>query len=165
MIKKPALKIGFTLIELLVVISIIGVLATLLLANVSGVRERGRDAQRKSDINQIQKALEIYKASLSAPAYPATGFAALATTVENSSAMQKVPHDPKCGWDGASCTSSWPDYLFIKPSADGDSDTLTYDLVACLENKSDASKDLDQTGCFAACKTDAGGVCFSRREP
>lgn len=51
---------GFTLIELLVVISIIGILATLIFANFVGVRARGRDAVRKSDIKQIQNALRMY---------------------------------------------------------------------------------------------------------
>ena len=51
---------GFTLIELLVVISVIGVLTSLVIMNVMGVRERVRDSQRKSDLNQISKALEMY---------------------------------------------------------------------------------------------------------
>src|SRR3990167_1144019 len=53
---------GFTLIELLIVIVIIGVLATILLANFIGVRQRSRDAQRKADLRQIQSAIELYKA-------------------------------------------------------------------------------------------------------
>ncbi|MBI2195693.1 MAG: type II secretion system protein [Candidatus Levybacteria bacterium] len=52
---------GFTLVELLIVIAIIGVLTTLLMANFIGVRQRARDAQRKSDLRQIQSALELYR--------------------------------------------------------------------------------------------------------
>lgn len=51
---------GFTLIELLVVISIIGVLSALLMANISGIRERARDAKRKSDLKEIKSALRLY---------------------------------------------------------------------------------------------------------
>lgn len=51
---------GFTLIELLVVVSLIGVLATLVLANLNAARQRGRDAQRKSDLRNIQTALRLY---------------------------------------------------------------------------------------------------------
>jgi prepilin-type N-terminal cleavage/methylation domain-containing protein len=53
-------KLGFTLIEILVVISIIGILATLILARLGGVEKSGRDARRKSDLNQYRTALENY---------------------------------------------------------------------------------------------------------
>lgn len=55
--QKPA---GFTLIELLVVISIIGILASLLLARYTTAEKSARDAQRKSDLNQYRIALENY---------------------------------------------------------------------------------------------------------
>jgi len=51
---------GFTLIELLVVISIIGVLSALLMANISGIRQRARDAKRKADLKAIKEALRLY---------------------------------------------------------------------------------------------------------
>lgn len=50
---------GFTLIELLVVISIIGILTALLLANFVGIRERGRDAKIKNDMNALKTALRL----------------------------------------------------------------------------------------------------------
>jgi prepilin-type N-terminal cleavage/methylation domain-containing protein len=51
---------GFTLIELLVVISIIGMLAGIVLVSMTGVRGKARDARRKSDLDQIEKAVELY---------------------------------------------------------------------------------------------------------
>lgn len=53
-------KQSFTLIELLVVIAIIGILSTVVLVSLQGVRARARDARRLSDIKQIQTALEEY---------------------------------------------------------------------------------------------------------
>lgn len=46
--------------ELLVVIAIIGILMTIILVFVSSSRARGRDAQRMSDIEQINTAIAFY---------------------------------------------------------------------------------------------------------
>ena len=51
---------GFTLIELLVVIAIIAILAVLIIINLNVARKKARDAVRKSDLSQIQSALEIF---------------------------------------------------------------------------------------------------------
>lgn len=51
---------GFTLIELLVVISIIAVLSTIGLVSYQGVQSKGRDSIRKSNLNTLATALEIY---------------------------------------------------------------------------------------------------------
>ncbi len=53
---------GFTLIELLVVIAIIGVLASGVLVAINPLEQikKARDAQRKQDLAQIQKPLEVY---------------------------------------------------------------------------------------------------------
>ncbi|PIP15252.1 hypothetical protein COX47_00635, partial [Candidatus Roizmanbacteria bacterium CG23_combo_of_CG06-09_8_20_14_all_35_49] len=51
---------AFTLIELLLVIIILGVLATLIIGNFFTSLKKGRDARRKGDLEQIQRALEMY---------------------------------------------------------------------------------------------------------
>ncbi len=58
----PKNNSGFTLIELLIVILVIGALSGVLLGvvNSSGVRQKARDSQRKSDLKRIQTALELY---------------------------------------------------------------------------------------------------------
>lgn len=131
-------KAAFTLVELLVVIGIIGALASLLVPNFMAARERARDAQRKSDLRQLQKALELYKQDQTNSQYPATdsflanpgycwssggtGSSCPAGTVY----MSKVPGDPK--------TSTPTQYYYARNG----SDPQQYNLCACLENKADA---------------------------
>lgn len=65
---KNSLKKGFTLIELLVVISIVSVLSSTVLVALEGAKAKGRDAQRISQIKEVQKALALYY--LNHGAYP-----------------------------------------------------------------------------------------------
>jgi len=124
---------GFTLIELLIVIAIIGVLSTLLMANFIGVRQRARDAQRKSDIRQLQSALEIYRSDNGG--YPLTASVAcpnsLTATVNGSAVtyMTKVPCDP---------TNTSP--FVYKYTVSGVGNT-GYTISSCLENVNDSQKD------------------------
>ncbi len=51
---------AFTLIELLVVISIISLLSTIIMSNISTARAKARDVERKQDLRSIATALELY---------------------------------------------------------------------------------------------------------
>lgn len=142
---KPANKKGFTLIELLVVISIIGILATLVTANLNAARSRGRDAVRKADLKNIQTALRMYYNDNGD--YPADGGLNGLTFGQPFSSgttiyMNSVPNDPLYS---ASVETS-PEYDYVP-----DSDNDTYILKACLENESD-------TKCVAdpSCESDCG---------
>lgn len=140
---------AFTLIELLVVISIIGVLSTLILANFNATRERARDANRKSDLRQIQSALRLYYNDVGQ--YP--GDNAGNTTIYGCGAAGT----DICTW-GAAWTTSTATYMQPLPrdpkSVDYRYDQLTtdtYTLKACLENRSDskcnATSEAWCTGC------------------
>lgn len=51
---------GFTLVELIVVIAIIGVLSSSVLALLSSAQREAKDKRRISDLQQLQRALELY---------------------------------------------------------------------------------------------------------
>ena len=123
---------GFSLIEILVVIAIIGGLTSILLPNLMGVRERARDAARKSDLKQIQKALEMYKLDQTPPSYPLTANLPTAGNIwQNATGtvtyMNKVPGDPNRTPVPAS-------YSYTSPVG---TDNLKYILCACIENVAD----------------------------
>jgi len=119
---------GFTLIELLVVISIIGVLAALIMVNFNAARERARDVQRKSDLDQIKKALRMYYNDNNS--YPATGSLSWGSIFQSADGnmvyMRVLPHDPSWKEDGD------PDYNYTQTEGGQD-----FCLWTTLENKSD----------------------------
>lgn len=122
-------KRGFTLIELLVVISIIGILSAFLMANFVGFRQRARDGVRKSDLRQIQAALELHRSDIGE--YPATLPACGAPLTDGAPTpvtyMQKIPCDP---------LNTSPYYVYTYSS-----NKATYSIISCLENIKDSQKD------------------------
>jgi general secretion pathway protein G len=54
-------KRGFTLIEILVAATIIAVLSVVGVASYTSINKRSRDAKRKSDLEQVRSALEMFR--------------------------------------------------------------------------------------------------------
>lgn len=80
--KNKQNKSGFTIVELLIVIVVIGILAAITIVAFNGVQQRGRDAERTSDVKQLKKALEMFYAENSY--YPAVGDVTNATFRTNT---------------------------------------------------------------------------------
>jgi type II secretion system protein G len=83
---------GFTLIELIVVMAILGLLATIGLVSFKSSQMKGRDAQRKSDLSQIQKAMEMYYNDY--VGYPPAITGGQQLTDNKTLYMKEVPKDP-----------------------------------------------------------------------
>jgi general secretion pathway protein G len=55
-------RAGFTLIEIMVVIIILGLLATLVIPNITGYTEKAKHEKARADIASLEGALELFKA-------------------------------------------------------------------------------------------------------
>ena len=128
--KFSSLKRGFSLIELLVVIVIIGILSSFLLANFVGARQKGRDTVRKSDLRQMQSALEFYRADKGGYPDSSSVFSTCGGEFKDTSStyvvyLKKIPCDP----------STQQSYTYMPIAG---TPITEYTLVACLENGNDA---------------------------
>jgi len=67
------IKKGFTLIEILIVLMIIGIMVTIATFGIQGAREAARDAKRKTDLENVKTALELYFNDCGAYPAPSSG--------------------------------------------------------------------------------------------
>lgn len=114
---------GFTLLELMVVIVILGVLASMVVPNLMGNKERADKQKAVSDIVALEGSLDMYK--LDNHRYPSTeqGLMALVTKPEvapipnnyrSEGYIRRLPQDP---W-GA-------DYILVSPGEHGAVDVFS----------------------------------------
>jgi len=148
--KAPAR--GFTLIELLVVIAIIGLLSSVVLASLNQARAKGMDAQRRSNLIEVQKALELYASDHNGQ-YPNSGSnwnsscnPWTQTTPDNGvpglvsgGYIGSLPTDPERNMSGSCC------YLYY--SGNGTSD-YKYMLYNCPTSKA----------CYGATEAGSGAL-------
>ncbi len=121
---------GFTLIELLVVIAIIGVMAALVIVNLSTANKKSRDARRKADLSEVRTAMELYfDANTGYP--PLTVSGANITGLSSylsPTYIQTLPLDPKNTATGGFI------YTYTMPAVTPS--TAGYQINATMENPS-----------------------------
>lgn len=150
---------GFTLIELLVAMGIVAVLTGMAAFNFSQSRMRARDIQRKSDLSQLQKAMELYRNDNNGN-YPES--ANFQQTLLTAGYSKVEFNDPRDG--------EWSDYYY-SPS----DDRKGYYLMTCLETVTDQTKTTDTTICgkfknpatcsCGASAVDSSGVMYTLSQP
>jgi type II secretion system protein G len=126
--------LGFTLVELVIVVALLGIFAAGLITiiNPANQLKHSRDSKRKSDMKQIQAALELYRSDQGV--YPDQGISNTVANCDSNTSMkddcsapqvtylQSVPKDPK----------SSNNYYYCTDPGCG-ATTGGYKLYACLE--------------------------------
>mgnify|MGYP001606903980 FL=1 len=147
---------AFTLIELLVTIAIIAILSSITIVTFNGQSAKARDARRKSDLANLQQAIEMYYEDNGA--YPTTdGFidipsGTLATELVGKNYIGNIPYDPQ-GTQYMYYLDSYVNNDPAKESCDGSA--TKYSLYAKLEKASNT--DLDTTNAiYAKCNHGSG---------
>lgn len=114
---------GFTLLEIMVVIVILGVLASLVVPNLLGNKDKADQQKAITDISALEGALDMYR--LDNGVYPTTdqGLDALVTKPTSSPEprsyrqdgyIKRLPQDP---WGN--------DYQYLNPGEHGTTDIFT----------------------------------------
>lgn len=130
---------GFTLLEVMVVIVILGILATMVVPNIMGNKEKADHQKAVTDITSLEQALQQYK--LDNNVYPSTeqGLQALVSkpTVApeprqymRGGYIQRLPTDP-WGYE----------YQYLSPGEHGDFDLYTLGADGQVGGE-DASQDI-----------------------
>ncbi|PVZ84710.1 type II secretion system protein GspG [Serratia sp. S1B] len=115
---------GFTLLEIMVVIVIIGILASLVVPNLMGNKEKADHQKAVSDIMALESALDMYK--LDNSRYPSTeqGLQALVT---KPSAQPEPRNYPQGGYIRRLPQDPWgADYQLLSPGQHGQIDVFSY---------------------------------------
>lgn len=147
---KNKKKLGFTLVELLVVISIISVLTIISVSSFVTAQVKSRDSQRKSDLDQVSKALMLYYSDTGT--FPTEvdfkfGNETPGFVIGETVYMRKTPQDPK-----------YPNYIY-KYKTNG----KFFNLFADLENIKDSQCQLlNGTGKYSV---DGKNYCYGISSP
>jgi len=134
-------KRGFTLMEILIATAIIAVITAIGIVSYSSINKRSRDAKRKSDLEQVRSAMEMYRTDNGH--YPTSSAVtySLLTTVDPgdgtgplvSTYLPSIPMDPKS-------TATALRTYYYKVISDGP-DYYSYCLCSGVENAAEGKNE------------------------
>lgn len=122
LLKNASKQQGFTLLEVMVVVVILGILASFVVPNLLGNKERADQQKVVTDIVALENAVDMYK--LDTSQYPSTddGLEALVVVPSNKPRnyrsdgyIKRLPKDP---WGN--------DYMLLSPGDHGVIDIFSY---------------------------------------
>ncbi len=122
LLKNASKQQGFTLLEVMVVVVILGILASFVVPNLLGNKERADQQKVVTDIVALENAVDMYK--LDTSQYPSTddGLEALVVAPSNKPRnyrsdgyIKRLPKDP---WGN--------DYMLLSPGDHGVIDIFSY---------------------------------------
>lgn len=155
--RKQFLQFGFTLMELIISMAILAIVTGSILGTYTNSQKKARDARRKSDLKQLQNALEAF-ANDHRGLYPSA----------DSGKVSACPAPADRGLSGTSCVWGTGSFLMTSGATymqqmvtdprttvnyyyQVSTDNTKYQIYACLENSEDSSyneyTDITCTGC------------------
>ena len=156
---KPwAKQTGFTIVELLIVIVVIGILAAITIVAYNGIQQKGRDADRRSDLAAIAKALKLYSTD-NGPMWTGSGcgsngngsgwfnatysgYVSSMNCLKNAGVVSTDIVDPS---NATSCSSGdFTCHTYMKYTCSQGGQTVTY-VYASLESVPHTDTDTDAT--------------------
>lgn len=147
--KGSSMKKAFTLMELLIAIAIIAILTAIGIVSYTSINKNARNTKRRSDVEQIRSALELYRSDFGY--YPSANGGTIGDAAHLSGVidpyMPAVPTDPK----------GQPYYYIATNFNATSSQYYGYCIAASME----PSETIDST-CGG---TALGGYNYGRRNP
>ena len=167
MFRKGIDEGGFTLVELMVTIMIISILTVITVSQFQTAKKKANDAQRKGDLNALNKALQMYYADYGV--FPAASNMAIGGSLGLTGAY----------WGGTFQDSGVPPYVYMKKLPRENyqttkpycykvsADFKQFALFAQLENWTDKECDRDIDGVSNDTTMNCGGglYCYEIHSP
>lgn len=154
---EASAKVGFTLMEVLIAVTIIAILSVIGIVSYSSINKRSRDAKRKSDLEQVRSALEMYRSDHGVYPGTAEGFIPLTSLDPGDNTgpliplyLPAIPMDPKS-------TISVPIPYYYTPLTSGLGTTTFFYYCLCSKMETETGNN----SCSVTPPTEANDYCIS----